>query len=240
MKKNFLSVAIIATSALFINSCQSDNEAYNQEGEQKQIEASSYSKNAETNFLSKVESMNQQIVTDYNNGLPIQNNSYLQNLFTTYDIHEGVFLDVDEINFLIDQKQIIDEIGFQNYLSQQNYSVFFQNKINDFLNFKDISNIEASIEFQELTEDEKVRLSTLILIQKDLYEYSAHNNIGAKGIPPDYLAEMAASAIGLAVICPNPGGINVGAIFGRALYLSMVKSLQTMYMWAAFLGYYPN
>src|SRR5690606_13711149 len=112
----------------------------------------------------------------------------------------------------IDQKQIIDEIGFQNYLSQQDYSDFFKNKINDFLNFEDISNIEASIEFQELTEDEKVRLSTLILLQKDLFEYSTQNNVGARGIPPDDHADIAASAIGLAVICPNPGGISIGVI----------------------------
>src|SRR5690606_5115824 len=238
MKHKILPLALFISTALFINSCQSDNEIYNQEGEQKQIETSSFSKNDETNFLSKVESMNQQVITDYNNGLPIHNNSYLQNLFATYDIPEGVFLDVDEVNFLIGQKQIIDEIGFQNYLSQQDYSDYFKNKINDFLNFEDISNIETTIEFQELTENEKVRLSALILIQKDLFEYSMNNN-SAKGIPPEDLSEIAAIAAGMGAIFTDPGGVSIGAIMGRAFYLSMVESLEAIYMWGAFLGVSP-
>lgn len=230
MKKTNL-FAFTAMCILSITSCQSDFEISSGDNNLEQVKTTNQSKDFNHNFFYKIERVNEKIITDYENGIDIQNNSYLQNIQISYDISEHL-LTTGEVNALRAEQSVVEEIGIQNYLSNHNYSQYFKDRINDFLNYEDITHIDSSADFQILSQDEKTRLTSLIILQKDFFEYYGNPSIVAKGIPPEDKASLLATAIAFAACYPStPGGISLGYIFANTFYNVVLKSMEAIYPW---------
>lgn len=226
---------------LSITSCQSDNEIYKEENSLEQVNTTNKSKNINNNFHYKVDKIKEQIITDYENGIEIHNNSYFQNIQVSYNISDYL-LNTEQARALKHEFSVIEDQGIQNYMSDKNYSQYFKDQINNFLNLEDITNIESSAEFNILSQNEKNRLSALVLLQKDFFEYQNEyqntNNVSAKSpIPAELRAYLLSITIGTVagnLLTTPPGGVPVQAFLAMIAYKTIIDSITAMAPWTIF------